>query len=358
MENRFHVVVAPLNWGLGHATRCIPIIQELMKRHCKVTLASDGEAMHLLRQEFPTLGFIELPSYNPKYSSTRWTFLRVLIQLPKFLRTIWKEKALIKKLSSAQHVDLIISDNRYGCRSSKVKSVLITHQLTFQVPTYLAWAKGLINFFNRRLIRMFSQCWVPDESGVESLSGDLSMSTGVRPIYIGPVSRFVFNNGIDYDFDFLGIVSGPEPQRTIFEELLRNEFIKSGKRCVLVKGRPDETKKVRRTKIDEFSHLGSKELNELILRSEKVVSRSGYSTIMDLHRLGKKAIFIPTPGQTEQEYLAKRFHEKGIAFAMSQNEFDLEIAMKASSEYSGFISSQNNLLTNELDRIIPKNGNK
>ncbi|NJN43177.1 MAG: glycosyltransferase [Flammeovirgaceae bacterium] len=356
MDRKFNVLVAPLNWGLGHSTRCIPIIKGLLDRQCQVVIASDGDALLVLKREFPNLNYTTLPSYKATYSSGQWTFIKILGQLPKFLFAIRKEHQVIEHLTAQQSFDLIISDNRYGCWSSKVQSIFLTHQLKIQVPRSMGWAKGIINFFNRRMINRFSRCWVPDYNGEESLSGKLSEVINEGTVYIGPISRFQNDIPQKITYDYLCIVSGPEPQRTIFEDIIRRDFIKSGKRCALVRGKPILNAINKIKNIDEFDYLPAEELNHLILQSDLIISRSGYTTIMDLHRLGKKAIFIPTPGQTEQEYLAWRFRKKRIAYSMNQSDFNLSLAIENSIGYSGFTARHDNLLSNELDNFFLKHG--
>ena len=118
------ILVAPLNWGLGHAARCIPIINELLKENFKPVLASDGPALELLRREFPELETLELPSYNIKYSKKLW--LGLLLRVPHIIKTIIKEKKFIAGYLKHHQLEGIISDNRFGLRHPSVPSVYIS----------------------------------------------------------------------------------------------------------------------------------------------------------------------------------------------------------------------------------------
>ena len=325
------VLVAPLDWGLGHATRCIPVIREFLDRGCEVQIASSGMALTLLRGEFPALKFHELASYGATYSARIPFLLKIFFQLPKFLWAIRKEQVATERIRGAEKIDLIISDNRYGCRTKIVPSILIIHQLRLRAPVF----NFLINHFHQMALRKFTACWVPDVRGDYSLSGQLSVNPNLNVHYIGLLSRMVWRPS-SVRYSILAIVSGPEVQRTIFEAAIRKELKNSGQKCLMVKGIPGDNMRSSDGMVEEIGYLPSGEINEAILASELIIARSGYSTIMDLAVLGKKAIFIPTPGQPEQEYLANEFMTRGIAFSMQQNKFDLPYAMTQSKEYKGF----------------------
>lgn len=343
------VLVAPLDWGLGHATRSIPIIRELQLKGCEVIIASSGDALVLLKAEFPTVDFFELPSYKATYSQTIPLIIKVFLQLPKFLSVIWKEHGEIERIVKEYKIDLIISDNRYGCWTKRVPTVFITHQINIQMPFALKWMQGIINYFNHRQIRKFNQCWVPDFLE-NRLTGKLT-EPGKLPVkFIGMLSRFSRTKTDDsFAYDCLALVSGPEPQRTIFEQKIRLCFSELKGRKILVRGLPgmnDEI--VQLSDWDEACHLSADKLQRVIEQSELVICRSGYSSIMDLVALGKKAIFVPTPGQTEQEYLADQLMKKGIAYSIRQDSFSSNDLLIARG-YSGFCGDFSmNLLKREI----------
>jgi len=289
------VLFCVLNWGLGHASRSTPVIEYLFSKGIQVVIASDGDALLLLQQKFPKSKFIELPPYKIQYSKSSKTLpFKLLCQVPKLIRSIENEKNKIHSILDFNHdYDLIISDNRYGCYSSSIPSILICHQLNIKTPKALKW----VNKINSNLLSKFNSIWLPDNE--ENLSGELS-STRLKHTRIGLLSSYS-KTETNKDIDFLIVLSGPEPQRSLLEiKLLQS--IPTNSKSVMVRGTSI------RSKISiEFEHydLASQStMNDLLNRSKLVISRSGYSSIMDYKTLGIPAILIPTPGQTEQEYLA------------------------------------------------------
>jgi predicted glycosyltransferase len=331
------VLVAPLDWGLGHATRCIPIINELLSQGCTVILAADGAQKALLQEEFPTLNFVQIPGYGIKYGKNRaFTLLRLIMSIPKILIRIKQENAWLRGFASRERPDLVISDNRYGLYLPGIVSVFMTHQLTIGT-SFGGVADRLLQRVNYRAIRRFTLCWVPDVSGEEiALAGKLSHPWKMPLVptrYIGWLSRF--GKGVEDGegagrVDLLVLLSGPEPQRTLLEKMILAQAAGCGCQIVLVRGLPKGGRAVAVPPgIFVYDHLAARELESLIRRSSVVLARPGYSTVMDLARLGKKAIFIPTPGQTEQEYLGSYLAEKGLAVCMGQDRFSLKGALDA-----------------------------
>lgn len=332
------ILITPLDWGLGHATRCIPIIRLLIEKGHDVAIATSGLAFPLLKQEFPHLSFFELPSYQARYSATLPLMLKVFLQSPHFKRVIRQEHRILEKLVTEQAIDVIISDNRYGCYSKKAKSIFITHQLTLLMPSRLRWLQGLVNYFNHRLIRKFDDCWVPDFR-TNPITGALTQAVGLTTTFIGMLSRFRKSEvPVNKKYDLLVLLSGPEPQRSLLEKLVVQQVKEYTGNVLLVRGLPNTHETV--AGVESVNHLPSHELQVAIEASSLVLARSGYTTLMDLYFLEKKAIFIPTPGQTEQEYLAKQLSERGIAFSMEQNQFDLQKALAESKNYTGFLRNE------------------
>lgn len=344
------ILIAPLDWGLGHATRCIPIIRYLLEKGCEVIIGADGRPLQLLRNEFPGLDFVVMPGYNiayPKSGSMAW---KIAVQIPKILSGIKREHELLKKIIKKKNIDAVISDSRFGLWSREVPCVFITHQLMVKSPFGEKW----IHQLNKKYISKFTECWVPDvppppksspfKGGlVGRLSGDLAHKFALpeNATFIGVLSRFFAKdqNGKAVR-DLLVVLSGPEPQRTVLEEKIIEQLasvVVAKKNILIVQGITEkkERKKIS-ANVEMVSYLTSAELENEIGSSEIILSRPGYSTVMDLAVMGKNAIFIPTPGQTEQEYLAQHLSENKIAYSVSQNMFELEIALKESKKYSGF----------------------
>ncbi len=317
------ILVAPLNWGLGHAARCIPIIRGLLAHQFTPVIASDGIALELLKKEFPEVEAIELPSYNIRYSKKGYWFkLKLLKDSPKLLNAVKSERNLIKSIIKEHNIDGIISDNRLGVYSKLVPSVFITHQLQV-LSGNTTW---LSTKLHQKIIRKFDECWVPDANGQPNLSGKLGHTNHyfVPTKYIGPLSRFSkIETGFVYDV--MVLLSGPEPQRSMLEEKLLSEFENYKGKVLFVKGVVEKEQTVTQTgHITLYNFMTSDLLEQSLNESRMIVSRSGYTTIMDLAKLGKKAFFIPTPGQFEQEYLAKRLTEQGFVPSCRQDDFKIE----------------------------------
>ncbi|WP_299116321.1 glycosyltransferase [uncultured Winogradskyella sp.] len=333
-QNRKRVLVAPLHWGLGHATRCIPIINALISQGFEPVIASDGGALELLKKEFPKLSAFELPSYNISYSKKSNGFkLKFLKASPHILKTIKRERKRVAQLVETERIDGIISDNRFGVRHKAIPSVYLTHQLNV-LSGKTTW---LSSKWHQDIIKKFDECWVPDFEHSPNLSGELGHTkrqlNNVK--YIGPLSRFKKQNN-EESIDILVILSGPEPQRTQLEKKLLFELKNKKKSVVFVRGMVEG--KQQTTIIDNiemYNYMTSNELETAINSSKLIISRSGYTTIMDLAKLEKKAIFIPTPGQFEQLYLAEKLSGNSIIPFVKQDTLSFE-DLNFNTAYSGF----------------------
>lgn len=317
------ILVAPLNWGLGHATRSIPIINALVAHDFQPIIASDGAALKLLQKEFPGISTIELPSYNVTYARKRKLFkLKLLKDSPKLFKAIKAEKEETKQIVEMQNISGIISDNRLGVYSKKVPSVFITHQLhVFSGNT--TW---LSTKMHQKIIKKFDTCWVPDIENEPNLSGKLGHPDrfDLPTNYLGPLSRFEKKN-TQIVYDIMVLISGPEPQRRLLEEKLLADLMPYQGKVVFVKGIMEREQNIKVLgNMTIYNFMTSNLLEKTINESALVISRSGYTTIMDLAKLGKRAFFIPTPGQFEQEYLAKRLTKLGLAPSCAQDDFSLE----------------------------------
>jgi uncharacterized protein (TIGR00661 family) len=357
--------VTPLDWGLGHATRCIPVINALLSEKCDVLIAGSGRSLDLLRIEFPQIKTFELPAYDPEYPTNGSMVWKMIVQLPKFLKTIKEEHVAIEKIISDNKIDIVVSDNRYGCWSSKIFSVLITHQSNILMPRRFGWLSAIVRRLNERQMKKFSRWWIPDHPE-HDLAGALIRfddKTFADVDYIGSLSRFSRSEKKNKDYDVAAIFSGPEPQRSLLEEIITAQLKQSSLRYFIVRGLPQRNginltsnieHQTSNTSEDVVDFMGTDELKDLIESAEVVLARSGYSTIMDLAALGAKGIFIPTPGQTEQLYLAERLKEKRIAFFMHQEKFDLETAMNEGKKYSGFsgVLGSGEYLTKAITKVL------
>ncbi len=347
------ILVCPLDWGLGHATRCIPIIRSLIERGAEIYIASSGSALDLLKIEFPTNVFFELPSYNPLYAHGNSLAGQMLLQLPKFSKVIAAEHRLTEEFIRKNDIDIVISDNRYGCYAAGIESILVTHQPNVVLPNGYGWATPGINWILRRQIGNFNRVWIPDQPDSQ-LTALFNSTALANRHYIGWLSRFEAKPGVNTLYKIAAIISGPEPQRTILEKVIRREFAESKVEGVIVRGQPGPTSRAVEDNVTVFNHLPALELQRVIQEAELVVSRSGYSTIMDLIALRKNAIFIPTPGQPEQNILADYLNKNRYVVARSQDEFELTEAIQASLSYKGLSSfnMDKSYLTAALDSIF------
>ncbi|HEX8041284.1 MAG TPA: glycosyltransferase [Chryseosolibacter sp.] len=349
------VLVAPLDWGLGHATRCIPVIRELQRQGCDVMIAGSGDSLRLLKKEFPSVRAFDLPAYEPRYPSSGSMAWTMACQLPRFMRVISEEHDVVGKLIARENVQRVISDNRYGCWSERIPAALITHQSNILMPDGFGWMENFVAALNAKMIIQFTVCWIPDVPGEHSLAGRLTAfeksGARIRKEYIGWLSRFQVSGNVNKIYDVLAVFSGPEPQRTIFENKVACQLKNSRLEYRVVRGLPacGEPPADERT----VNFLSSADLQREMESASLVIARSGYSTVMDMATLGKKALFVPTPGQTEQEYLAERLTQKGIAFHTKQKTFDLETAMEEARRFSGFpVAPENSLLAEAIKRFL------
>ncbi len=342
---KYRILVAPLDWGLGHATRCIPIIKELLANDCEVWLACEGVQESLLRSEFPGLPFVTLRGYRIKYSkSGKGLLWKMVQQIPKLISSVGAEHRWLNKTVADHDFDAIISDNRFGLHHRKIPSVFITHQLSIK-STLGKGSEKILQRWNYKYINRFTECWVPDMAGENNLAGELSHPL-IKPTipvkYIGLLSRFEndFANSFTLPLSdegnnhLLFILSGPEPQRSILEDKIVNEVSHYPHTATIVRGLPLSLSVIPSTGMIKFyNHLPALELGEEIGKAEWVISRSGYSTVMDLVKTKKKSILIPTPGQTEQEYLARHLQQNQVAFSIDQNNFFLDSAIESAKSF-------------------------
>ena len=334
-----NILVAPLNWGLGHSTRCIPLIRELEKNGYTPILASDGVALKMLQKEFPHLLTLELPSYEIEYAKNGDNFKWKLIKnSPKMVEAIFDEKKIVKKWIVDYNLQGIISDNRLGVYSKKIPSVFITHQLNV-LSGKTTWISSKLH---QHFIKKFKECWIPDFEQKPNLTGKLGhlKKTNLNLNYIGPLSRLEKKN-LPIKYDLMVILSGPEPQRTFLEQKLKNEVRLFAGKVVFVKGVLEQEQIMEQDEnVTYYNYMTSVELEKTFNESEMVICRSGYTTIMDLAKLEKKAFFIPTPGQFEQEYLAKKLKRDGLVPYAKQDDFRIENLLEIQL-YRGLPQSKN-----------------
>lgn len=341
------VIVAPLNWGLGHASRCVIIIKALLEHGFTPILAGDGDALLLLKKEFPELESIQLPSYSIRYTrNLKW---HLLLQIPRILRVMKEERTLVERyVLTHRDVVGIISDNRFGVRSTQIPSVYMTHQINvlsgFWTP--------LTSFVHQRIIKRYDECWIPDDEHA-SLAGKLSTSgKKLAQKYIGVLSRSSKEEK-ELKYNVAVILSGPEPHRSKLEDKLLSSLEKYEGKTLFVRGMMEPNQEKRSVgNMTIYNYMLWEELQEVLNTTEVIISRSGYSSIMDYAVTGKKAILIPTEGQTEQEYLAKYLTENKNIISVKEDDFKMEDIEEARN-LNG-LKAKKTILPKELFRLFER----
>ncbi len=316
------ILVAPLNWGLGHASRCVPLIQRFLDEGHEVILGGDGESLTLLRRHFPGLRYVYLAPLHLRYGRGKSQVWAMIKALPRLLRWAIQDHTMLQAVLREEHIDRVVSDNRFGLYSRHTECVYLTHQLHIRLPEGWRWAEPIAAKIHARIYTRYNKVWVPDyEDFEQSLAGELSHPqkgqwTRDKGQYIGPLSRFQ-NNPINQNnlnspsYSTVAVLSGLEPHRTLLESEITARYQNSAEQVLIVQGllhRPNT--RIKRGNLTIVPSMGDKELASALLGAKHIIVRSGYSTIMDMEALGllnhqpPVIEFIPTPGQPEQEYLA------------------------------------------------------
>ncbi|HEX2616541.1 MAG TPA: glycosyltransferase [Flavobacteriales bacterium] len=330
MFNGARILVAPLDWGLGHATRCVPIIRRLVALGATPIIGADKGPLALLRAEFPQLEHVVIPGIEVRYARGRSQGGALARQFPRMLRSVREEQAAFVKLKDQLRLDAVISDQRFGLFAAGLPTVLITHQVFPFAPL----AQRLVRRINQRMMMRFEAIWIPDHEEAPGLAGELSHGPLPKQArYIGPISRLDPALAITpkEHFTTAAVISGPEPQRTLLEEMLLRQLQDLPGRHVLVRGKPGSGAEERIGNTTVLPHADAPTLTGLLLDAERIISRTGYTTLMDLEALGRTALLIPTPGQPEQEFLGELHAGTGHFQVQQQAELDLAQAVHPST---------------------------
>ncbi len=337
-----HILISPLAWGLGHATRDIPIIKEMESHGHQITIATSKGALDLLKKECPNCEFINFEDYPVPYSSTRYFLPKFFASIPLIMRALVEEHKKALHLVSSNKYDIIISDSRFGVYSDNIPSFFISHQLRLSAPDRLKPLEEVSQYINEYFFKNFKRIIVPsNHPGTDCLSGKLCQTTrkavNAKVYYAGILSS-AYKMDVSENLDFLIIISGPEPQRTKLEEIILSKARKlPGKKVVLL-GRPgDNFEKKLDKNTTVKSYAGGEEKMAYMNRAKFIITRSGYTTMMDIAELDKKhGFFIPTPGQTEQEYLSEYYEKKKWFYSKSQYKLDFLKDVEKAMDYKGF----------------------
>lgn len=364
MAASLKILIIPLDWGLGHTTRCFPLVKHLQQNGHEVVMAAEGASAALIKANFPAVQLLEIRGYRISYSKNKKAFTaKIISQIPKILSAIRRERHWLKQQQAQYHFDLIISDNRYGLYHSSVPCVIMTHQLQIKSgkgPLIDGWLRKM----HYRMLRRFTACWVVDEKEHGGYSGDLA-HPDILPgnaKYIGILSQFMdrsLSSGNNEDH-ILVLLSGPEPMRGQLEATVMKQIaaLKQYRFTVVAGNLSGKAINDLPEHITYYSHLPAAQLIHIIDKATLVICRSGYSTIMDMAVTGKKALLIPTPGQTEQEYLAQYLQQKNYFNTVAQQEMnlgkDIPLALAAKVHPEKIIHYR---YKSELDRFVLEIGN-
>jgi predicted glycosyltransferase len=327
LNKKLNILICPLEWGLGHAARMVPVARMLKAMNHNIFVGSGEEHITFFRNEIPGLTYIKFPGVNPRYSRYLPQYISLLLKTPSLLYHIILEHHRLKKIIREHSIDLVISDNRFGLWNRKVTTVYVTHMPRIPFPKRMRFLEFIGIFLHRKIIKKYSFCFIPDLPGTINVSGRLShgMKLPANVRYIGLLSRFQTEADQDRNIQRtqqnLVILSGPEPQREIFKQKLIMLFKGKDQATVILGGQPSKNDDVVKTgNITFYNHLPSAEMKNLIESSQNIISRSGYTTVMELISLNCSALLVPTPGQTEQEYLAEYLLGKGWFSTIAQSE--------------------------------------
>jgi len=328
------------SWGLGHAVRDLPLLRRIIDEGHKVTVVGKGRSLEFIKKELgESCRYLEIPDYLPPYSKKSFSVARFVARFPFYMKEIAKEHKKIVKLVESDGYERIISDSRFGVYHPDIPSFFIFHQLRFIAPGRIKIFERCTEGFNYISTENFTKILVPDfEEERFCLSGDLSHNLFYfkrnKINYLGIVCDLK-KLDIPEDIDYFISISGPEPQRTIFERKIFSQirFLKG--KVIVALGKPEERKEATYHGAKVYSYLERKRQEKIMNRSRLIISRPGYTTLMELAALGKKALLVPTPGQTEQVYLASYHMRKGNFYSISQEKMDLARDVKKAERCPG-----------------------
>lgn len=334
------IIYGVCSWGLGHATRSLPVLRRLLSENNNITVISNGRSLEVLKKELgEQITYVDIPDYPMLLSeNTRQFLAKSMVYWPVFIKRIEDGLAQLQKILDKKHYDCIISDARYDMYSKKIPSFFISHQMRIMNPLQIKMFEHAMERFNMFFFKRYAGVMVPDYKE-NNLSGDLSHN--LKRIdentihYVGVLSDFT-RRPMNKNIDYLISISGPEPQRSILEETLASQAETLEGNVVITLGKAENYSIKKKKHLTTYSFVTKELREELLNKAKLVVSRSGYSTLMDVAVVGTKALFIPTPGQIEQEYLSKYHNNLGTFHSVAQDAVDLKNDVKIAKEKTGF----------------------
>lgn len=354
------IIYGVCSWGLGHATRSLPVIRALINEGHILKIISHDRALTLLRQEIGDYAtYADIQDYPMLISENGRQFLaKSAIYWPLFIHRIEQGLGHLKTILNHDHYHLIISDSRYDMYNRKIPSMFISHQMRIMNPLRIRMLERGSERFNQFFFNRFTDVIVPDTK-TDSLSGDLSHNLKLLNEdaihYVGPLSDF-HKKRLVKNIDYLVSLSGPEPQRTILETKIMNQLTNLNGTIVVTQGKPETTTKTKDNNITIYTSVSRQTRENLLNKTKTLIGRSGYTTIMDLAVTGTKALLIPTPGQIEQEYLATYHHNQGTFATVTQPRINLTDDLERVKTTTGITNVQpvKKTVTNILDLITTR----
>lgn len=401
------ILVAPLDWGLGHATRCVPVIREFLAQGAEVELAVVKANAGFFREVFPELRQRVAPGYNVVYPKYGFNMALWLLKNSAHLNAVMRyEHRYAEEMVERHGYDVLFSDNRFAFFSKKAYSVYMTHQRRIAFPPALVALEGIGIRWHRARMRNFDEVWVPDVETAPGYAGALSHlpargqqvtgggrdSRGERASFgvacapavrfVGPLSRFdevagsLKTSSLDAGelpagslkldsinagkYRVVAVISGVEPARTQFENRLRDILRDVPGEHLMILGKPQAPRRHwTEGNIEFVTHLPTGEFARAVRDADWVISRGGYSTVMDMAYLGAKCIFVPTPGQYEQVVLARDLATAGYAVNIPANRLSVESLLDA---FKGNVAlprpQQAGVLENAVKDLFSRVGDK
>jgi hypothetical protein len=362
LNKKNKILICPLEWGLGHAGRMIPLARKLQEAGNTIYIGGGTELQKFFQTEFSGITYIDFRGFRPVYSRFLPQYLSLLLRTPLLFWHTAAEHRRLEKIIREYNIDIVISDNRFGLWNRNIKTVYVTHQPLIPFPEKLRFMEWTGILLHRFFIKKYTYCFIPDLPGKTNVSGRLShhLKLPENARFIGILSRFNAGpppgqaNRAAFHHNTI-ILSGPEPQK----EMLRKKLVAILKDreppTVILEGKPDKPgEAIRDGKIISYSHLSTGELQNMIPGSNCIITRSGYTTIMELISMNCSAVLIPTPGQTEQEYLARYLSGKGWFTAVTQKSLrhGLELSSGKLTNASELIEESRILLENALAELL------
>lgn len=362
MEKGKNILICPLDWGLGHAGRMVTIARKLQQMNNKIFIGAAESQTSFFKNALSDVVIIRFPGFKPHYSSFLPQYLALIPQIPRLACNILKEHVRLKKLIRNHNIDIVISDNRFGLWNKGIKSVYVTHQLRIPFPAALRIFEPAGTFLHRKIIEKYSICLIPDLPGEINVSGRLSHGVVLpaNTMYAGLFSRFSDTDICDetkrgFSPHTTVILSGPEPQRSLLKRQIEKVAPGEEHLTIILEGNPEGRYSKQSGNIMYHSHLPDEQMKKIITSGTTVIARAGYSTIMELISLGTSAILVPTPGQTEQEYLAAYLCEKGLFDTVSQKKLTPSVLRRetVSAAIPGYLAEESRrLLDDALKEIL------